>query len=128
MLFCCNTHFMGYFSYVVFSSEFNYRRVEFGICPNCGAYKFRDYRQSFDGCEKVKDLSGKDAKTKLKLWENRLKSVKQGTLSKQNVYFGSFKSTKKKDANGNIIYYQTRKNLNNQSEVIGVVETKYITS
>jgi hypothetical protein len=123
MLFCCNAHFVGSFSYVLFNTKYNYRRVEFGICPCCGAFKFRDYKQDFTGKEIIKDLTGKEAQTKLNQWRKKINSYKQGTKSKQNIYYGDFRKTNRKDKNGNPIYLQLRKNFNNEAEIIGEIKT-----
>lgn len=124
MLFCCNTHFVSSFSYVIFNTKYNYRRIEFGICPYCGAFKFRDYKQDYNGNEIIKDLTGKDAQTKLSQWRKKINSFRQqGTQSKQNAYYGDFRRTNRRDENGNPVYLQLRKNFNNQSEVIGEIRT-----
>lgn len=123
MLLCCNAHFMGSFSYVFFSRKYSYRRIEFGVCPNCGVFKFRDYKLDFTGKEIIKDLTGKEAQTKLNHWRKKINSNIQGTKSKQNTYYGDFQKTNRKDENGNPIYLQLRKNFNNESEVLGEVKT-----
>ncbi len=123
MLFCCNAHFVSSFSYVLLNTNSTYRKIEFGVCPICGCFKFKDYIQSYNGNEKVKLLSGKAANDRLNYWKKRLKNVKQGTKSRQNTYYGDFQKTNRKDENGNPIYLQLRKNFNNQSEVIGEVKT-----
>lgn len=124
MIGCCNSLFTGSFSYVLFSSKDNYRRVEFGICPHCGCLKFKDYRVFFDGTDKVKYLTGKAALQKLEYWRKKISEDKHGTKGNQNVYYGDFQKTNRRDDNGNLIYLQLRKNFNDESEVIGEIKTK----
>ena len=123
MLFCCNAHFVSSFSYVLFNTKYSYRRIEFGICPFCGVFKFRDYKQDFTGKEIIKDLTGKESQTKLNQWRKKINSYKQGTKSKQNTYYGDFRKTNRKDKNGNPIYLQLRRNFNNEAEIIGEIKT-----
>lgn len=124
MLSCCNILFKGTFSYVLFCSKLNYRHIEFGICPHCGALKFREYRQDYNGKEYIKDLTGKEARTKLNQWKKRLNFQRQGSKTNQNIFYGDFKKSFRKDGNNKPIYLQLRKNFNNQTETIGEVETK----
>lgn len=123
MIGCCNTLFHASFSYVLFSSENNYRKVAFGICPKCGCLKFKDYRYFYDGTDVVKYYTGKIALQKLNYWRRKISMTKYGTRGNQNVYYGDFKKTNRLDENGNIIYLQLRKNFNDQSEVIGEIKT-----
>lgn len=125
MLECCNHYYNGSFSYVVFSSKYYYRRVEYGVCPNpnCGIAKFKDFKILYDGTELCKIYTGKKAYEKYIYWKNYLENVKNGSKGNQNVYYGDFKKTNEKDKNGNTIYLQLRKNFNNQSEVIGKILT-----
>lgn len=124
MLSCCNTLFKGSFSYIFLNSEYTYKSIQFGICPHCGALKFREYRQDYNGKEYVKDLTGKEAQTKLNQWKRRLNFQHQGTKGNQNIFYGDFKKSSRKDRNNNPIYLQLRKNFNNQTEIIGEIETK----
>lgn len=126
MIGCCNALFNASFSYVLFSSQDNYRRVEFGICPHCGCLKFKDFRIFFNGEEKVKYLTGKAALQKFDYWRKKIAEVKYGTKGNQNVYYGDFQKTNRIDENGNIIYLQLKKNFNDQSEVIGEIRTKIL--
>jgi hypothetical protein len=123
MLICCNRLFQGGFHYVVSNTDDFYRRIEFGICPNCGVYRFRDYRIIN---EKTKDkiLSGKEALSAYEKFLSKLKVCKQGIKSNQNYHYGDFRATSKKDENGNLIYLQLRKNFNDEVEVIGEIKTK----
>lgn len=123
MLSCCNELFRGSFSYVLFSFKNTYRKVEFGICPQCGCLKFKDYKQLYDGFEEVKYYTGKKALQKLECWRKRLNNCKCGTKCNQNLYYGDFQKSKLKDENGNPIFWQLRKNFNGQSEVIGQIKT-----
>lgn len=126
MLECCNRLYNGSFSYVYFSSEYYYRRVEFGVCPNpnCLCPKFKDFRILYDGTEQIKVYTGKEALRKFEQWRKKLLKQKHGTKGNQNVYYGDFRKTNRRDPNGNVIYLQLRKNFNNQAEVMGEVKTK----
>ena len=124
MLDCCNINYNGSFSYVLFSSKDYYRRIEFGICPVCGCAKFSDCQYFFDGTDKVRRLKGKNAFNKYEFWRKKLLNTKHGFRSNQNVYYGDFKKTPRKDENGQPIYLQLRKNFNDQTEVIGEIRTK----
>lgn len=125
MLSCCNNLFSGLFRRVVKNSNSEYRRIEFGICPKCGAYCFMDYRSDNNGNEKIKILRGRKAQTKFKCWEDRFKNQKQGNYSNQNVYYGDFKKTDETDSNGYPVYVQLRRNFNGQTEVLNKITTTY---
>lgn len=125
MLFCCNKHYTGSFSRVLVNNSALYRRVEFGTCPNCNVIKYREYIQFENGLEKVKDLSGDKAMNAYNKMCSRLKNTVQGSKTNQNVYYGDFKKTRRKDANGNPIYLQVRKNFNNQTEILNQIKTAY---
>lgn len=123
MLYCCSTHFMGSFSRVLYNTKNNYRKIEFGVCPVCGCSKFKDFIQGYNGKEVLKEFSGKTAQEKLNKWRKKLRNMTQGSWSKQNVYYGDFRKTRKKDENGNLIYLQLRRNFNNEAEIIGEITT-----
>lgn len=125
MLNCCNRRFHGSYYRVLANREDFYRRIEFGICPCCGIYKFFEYRM-FNGEVKQKILSGNEAYKTFEKILNKLKEEKQGTKSNQNFYYGDYKITKKKDSRGNPIYLQLKRNFNNESTILGEVETKVI--
>lgn len=129
MIECCRRYFVGSFSYVLFSSEYYYRHIEFGICsnPNCLKPKFKDFTISYDGKEHQKVYTGKKAFEKFEYWRKKLAKIRQGSKENQNVYYGDFQKTNRKDDNGNCIYLQLRKNFNDQSEVIGEIKTKVLT-
>lgn len=124
MIECCNAFYNASFSYILFSGKNYYRRLEFGICKNCGCLKFKDYTITQDGQEKVKIFTGKQASQKLELWRRRLRNTRYGSKANQNVYYGDFRKTNRTDENGLPIYQQLRKNFNGQTELIGDVETK----
>ena len=126
MIECCNVLQKPSFSYVLYSGQNYYRRLEFGICHNCGCLKFKDYIINYDGSEKVKQYTGKHAAQKLEMWRKKIRNTKYGTKSNQNVYYGDFKKTNRMDENNLPIYQQLRKNFNGQSEVIGEVQTKVL--
>lgn len=128
MIECCRRFYNGSFSYVLFSSEYYYRHLEFGICsnPNCLTPKFKDFKILYNGQEKCKIYTGKKAFEKFEYWRKRIAKIKNGTKSNQNVYYGDFQKTNRKDDNGNCIYLQLRKNFNEQSEVIGEIQTKVL--
>ena len=128
MLLCCNRRFMGGYYYVLVNKSDFYRRIEFGICPKCGTYRFLDYR-IINNQVKEKFLSGKCAYNTFKKIFKKMTEIKHGTKSNQNFYYGDYKVTSKKDFMGNPIYIQLRKNFNDETEVLGEVETKisYVT-
>ena len=126
MLGCCNSLFRESFSYVLLSTKYFYRKIEFGICPHCGCLKFKDFQIFADGTEKVAYSKGKHASQKMEYWRKRLNNTKYGTKSNQNVYYGDFKKTSKTDENNLPVYQQLRKNFNGQSEVLGEIKTKVI--
>lgn len=123
MLTCCNQYFNGNFKKIIADNSFYYRRIEFGTCPCCGVKKFVDYSQNCKGIEIIKEFTGSKAILRFKKWENFFASTKLGTKGNQNVYYGDFQKTRQKDENGIPIYYQLRKNFNNQSEIIGEIKT-----
>lgn len=126
MLGCCNAFYNASFSYVLFSYKNSYRRLEFGICPQCGCLKFKDFIIDHNGIEKVHQSTGKHALQKLETWRKRINNTKYGSKANQNVYYGDFRKTNRKDINGIPIYQQLRKNFNGQCEVIGEVDTKVL--
>jgi hypothetical protein len=75
------------------------------------------------GKERRKFLSGKDAELAFEKVIRSLRSEKCGTKTNQNFYFGDYKVTKKKDANGNPVYLQLRRNFNDEAEILGEVNT-----
>jgi hypothetical protein len=101
--------------------------LEFGICPQCGCLKFKDFIIDYNGIETVHQSTGKHALQKLELWRKRINNTKYGTKSNQNVYYGDFRKTSRIDENGLPIYQQLRKNFNGQSEVLNDIKTNLIT-
>ena len=126
MLGCCNSLFKESFSYVLLSTKYFYRKIEYGICPQCGCLKFKDFQITNTGEEKVTYSTGKHASQKMEYWRKKLNNTKYGSKSNQNVYYGDFKKTNRLDENNIPIYQQLRKNFNGQSEVIGEVQTKVL--
>lgn len=126
MIECCNTFYNPSFSYILFANRNYYRRIEFGICHNCGCLKFKDFAIDAEGKEHIKVFTGKHAAQKLEQWRRRLKNTKYGSLSNQNVYYGDFRKTNRIDENGLPIYQQLRRNFNGQDELLGDVITKVI--
>ena len=125
MLFCCNCRFVGRYFHVLSNTRDFYRKIEFGICPKCGVYKFLDYRV-ISGNVKEKKLSGRKATLAFEKIIRKLSLMKHGTKSNQNFYYGDFKATKRKDSFGNTIYMQLRKNFNNEEEILGEVVTRVL--
>lgn len=123
MLICCNRRFRGGISRVLSNTQDFYRRIEFGICPNCGFYRFMDVRMK-QGKVNIKTLSGKAAEEKFEQISKKYKEMKHGSKSNQNYHFGDFKLSRKKDENGNPIYLQLRKNFNDEAEIIGEIQTR----
>lgn len=124
MIECCNAFFNASFSYILFSGKNYYRRIEFGICRNCGCLKFKDFSITQDGQENVRVFTGKHAAQKLEQWRKRLRNTKYGSIANQNVYYGDFRKTSRIDDNGLPVYQQLRRNFNGQTEVLGDVITK----
>lgn len=125
MLDCCNSYFKGYFSYVVICSSDLYHTIEFGRCPKCGVYIFKEFKQYTEGKETLRVFRDKAAKNNIDKWTLRLKTQKQGSFSNQNYYYGDFKKTGRKDSNGNPEYVQLRRNFNGQTEVLNKITTLY---
>ena len=46
-----------------------------------------------------------------------------GSWTRQNLWYGDFMKTNRKDANGNPIYLQLRKNFNGQYEILNEINT-----
>lgn len=120
---CCNRHFNTSFSYILFSGENFYRRLEFGVCPVCGCPKFQDFSINHKDEETVKVCTGKHAVQKLAMWKKRIQNIRYCNKSNQNVYYGDFKKTPHRDENNIPIYQQLRRNFNGQAEIIGEVKT-----
>ncbi len=124
MLNCCNRLFSGLIRRVLSMRTDFYRRIEFGICPHCGRYRFVDYRRGRCGQEHVKSLSGNEALHAYEKISEKLKSQKHGSKSNQNYHFGAFKKTKRLDKYGNPVYLQIKRDFNNQDEILGEVDTR----
>ena len=122
MLVCCNRRFSGGYYRVLSNKPDFYRRIEFGICPKCGQYRYMDFRL-VEGVLKIKTFSGKNAEIAFEKIVKKLRQEKSGTKSNQNYYYGDYKLSGKKDYSGNPIYLQLRKNFNNEAEILGEVET-----
>ncbi len=123
MLMCCNRRFFGGHRFVLANKEDFYRRIEFGVCPECGVYRFLDYRL-IKGMAQAKILSGAEAESAYDKVRRKLNNIRQGSKSNQNYFYGDFKRTEEVDSEGNPVFLQLRKNFNNQEEVIGKVKTK----
>lgn len=123
MLSCCNTHFAGSFSRIIVNNSTNYHRIEYGVCPICNVAKFREYKQFHDGTDSLKDYTGVIAEAKFRAFIKRLEDMPCGNWTNQNVWYGDFSRTNRKDANGNWIYLQLRKNFNGQKEVLNEIYT-----
>ena len=125
MLNCCNCDFRGSYCHVLCNRENFYRRIEYGICPKCNVVKFLDYRL-VNGKEKIKILSGVSAENTFNKIYTKIVTEQNCSKSNQNFYYGDFKSTGKKDLNGNPVYLQLRKNFNGEADILGEVKTKVI--
>lgn len=123
MLECCNLRFGGEFSRVLINSRDFYRKIEYGICPNCGCSKYRELRQVNGGAIREKLLSGKEALHRFEKISEQLSKLKRGNFVNQNFYYGDFKKTRRKDEFGNPVYLQLRKNFNNTVEILGEIRT-----
>ena len=86
MLNCCNCDFRSCYCHVVANKENFYRRIEFGICPKCGVYKFLDFRL-IKGEKKRKKLTGKAAERAYEKSLERIEERNSYSKSKQNFYY-----------------------------------------
>ena len=76
-----------------------------------------------DGHDKEIRFKGTTAIKKFKKYEKLKNNIKQGSKSNQNVYYGDFRKTRKKDKNGNPVYLQLRKNFNGDYEILNEIQT-----
>ena len=112
---------------LIFNTNGYYKRVEFAVCQNCGTPHTLVYTMRKDGKDKEKFFKGKTAVNEFKRYEKRKNFCRQGSFSNQNVFYGDFLKTRKKDIKGNTIYEQTRKNFNGQYEILNTIHTNYST-
>lgn len=110
---------------LIFNANGHYKRVEFGICQDCGTPQTLVYSMNKNGSDREKRFIGKTAIKEFQKYQRRKYSTKQGSFTNQNVYYGDFRKTRKKDINGNAVYLQLQKNFNNQTHVLGEIKTIY---
>lgn len=126
--------FWGFFMYccgdelsvvrLIFNSNRGvYKRVEFGLCQDCGTAHLHLFVINSKGKIKSKFFKGKTALKEFKRYENLKNNCKQGTKTNQNVYYGDFRKTRKKDKNGHPVYLQLRKNFNGDYEILNEIQT-----
>ena len=100
-----------------------YKRVEFGLCQDCGTAHLHLFVINSKGKIKSKFFKGKTALKEFKRYENLKNNCRQGTKTNQNVYYGDFRKTRKKDKNGHPVYLQLRKNFNGDYEILNEIQT-----
>lgn len=125
--------FWGFFMYccgerlsvtrLVFRNNGYYKRVDFGFCQGCGTAHTLIYTMYKDGHDREKHFSGKIAINEFKKYQRLKNNTKQGSKSNQNVYYGDFRKTRKKDKNGNPVYLQLRKNFSGDYEILNEIQT-----
>ena len=129
MLRCCSVNFAAQTKIVLPARGYLYRCLEYGVCPRCGATISRFIRQDSGYDISVVQRSGIKAQRELiKAKKERERAdalLKQGTLSKQHYYYGTFRLTRRKDERGNRVYIQQQRNFNNQAVDLYEVKTKY---
>lgn len=129
MLRCCSVNFDPLKKIVLPARGVLYRCLEFGICPNCGAKISRVIKQDAFYEVTVMQRSGVKALRELeKATRERERAdamLKQGSFSRQNFVYGTYRVTSKKDERGNRICVQQRRNFNNQAVDLNEVVTRY---
>ena len=123
LMYCCGEHLNV--TRLVFRNNGYYKRVDFGYCQACGTAHTLIYTMYKDGHDKEIRFKGTTAIKKFKKYEQLKNHIRQGTKSNQNVFYGDFLKTRKRDIKGNPIYMQTRKNFNGQYEILNTIQTKY---
>ncbi len=124
-MYCCGERLTV--TRLVFHNHGYYKRVDFGICQGCGTVHTLIYTMYKDGHDKEIHLTGAIAIKEFKKYEKLKNCSKQGTKTNQNVYYGDFLKTRKKDKNGNTVYLQLRKNFNGQYEILNTIQTIHST-
>lgn len=124
-MYCCGERLKV--SRLIFNANGHYKRVDFGFCQECGTAHTLVYVMSKDGSDREKRFSGKTAIKEFKKYERLKNNTKHGSKSNQNVFYGDFRKTRKKDEKGQPVYLQLRRNFNNQYEVLNKIQTLYST-
>ena len=124
-MYCCGEHLKV--TRLVFRNNGYYKRVDFGFCQGCGTAHTLIYTMYKDGRDKEIHLTGSVALKEFKKYQKIKNNIRQGSKSNQNVYYGDFRKTRKKDKSGAPVYLQLRKNFNGDYTVMNVIITKYST-
>lgn len=108
---------------LIFNANGNYKRVEFGLCQECGKPQTLVYSMDKTGKGREKRFTGGAAVKEFKRYQKLKNNTKQGGKSNQNVYYGDFRKTRKKDKNGIPVYLQLKKNFNGDYIVLNEIQT-----
>lgn len=101
------------------------KTVKFAICQECGTVHTVIYTRYKDGHDKEIHLTGAIAIKEFNKYKKIKNNIRQGTKSNQNVYYGDFRRTRKKDKKGNPVYLQLCKNFNGDYTVLNEIYTIY---
>lgn len=123
LMYCCGERLNV--TRLIFNANGHYKRVQFGVCQDCGTPQTLVYSMNKNGIDREKRFIGKTALQEFKKYQRLKNNSKQGSFANQNIYYGDFKRTNKKDEKGNPVYQQLRKNFNNQTEYLGEIRTFY---
>ena len=108
---------------LIFNANGNYKRVEFGLCQECGKPQTLVYSMDKTGKDREKRFTGGAAIKEFRRYQNLKNNTKQGSKSNQNVYYGDFRKTRKRDKNGIPVYLQLKKNFNGDYIVLNEIQT-----
>ena len=108
---------------LIFNANGNYKRVEFGLCQVCGKPQTLVYSMNKTGRDREKRFIGDTAVKEFRRYQRLKCSTKQGNKRNQNVYYGDFRKTRKKDKNGIPVYLQLRKNFNGDYVILNEIQT-----
>ena len=122
LMYCCGDE-LSVVRLIFNSNRGVYKRVEFGLCQDCGTAHLHLFVINSKGKIKSKFFKGKTALKEFKRYEHLKNNCKQGTKTNQNVYYGDFRKTRKKDKNGHPVYLQLRKNFNGDYEILNEIQT-----
>ena len=108
---------------LIFNANGNYKRVEFGLCQECGKPQTLVYSMNKTGRDREKRFIGDTAVKEFRRYQRLKYSIKQGSKINQNVYYGDFRKTRKRDKNGIPVYLQLKKNFNGDYIVLNEIQT-----
>ena len=110
-MYCCGERL--HVTRFVFQKNGFYKRVDFGFCQGCGTAHTLIYTMYKDGKDKEIHLTGSVALKEFNKYRKIKNNTKQGSKINQNVYYGDFRKTRKRDKNGIPVYLQLKKNFKN---------------